>query len=327
VTGTDALSEVRAVDIVDDIAPAGLVGFLGISTMDPTATVNLAAQDGFGEVTEVELSADGTTWEGHALPASGELQVAWSLTSAAHGGSTPGQRNVHARFRDAAGNWSPTLSASIWYGMDRPLDELAPAGTISVADGAAYTRTRLPVIEIPATDLHGVTDIALSTDGASWVERPYWPEQQVRVSAGNGTKTISVKWKDALGNWSVAKSDTIILDTVLPTTSAPTRAFAGGGAVTAGATPVRFTWTGADAASGVARYEAALSTDGGAWSTISTALTSPTLTRALASGHTYRLRVRAVDKAGNVGAWVGGSTFELTAYQQTSSKLSFGGFC
>jgi hypothetical protein len=324
--GTDALSDVRAVDVVDDIAPAGSVGFLVPSTMETAAHLNLAAQDGFGEVVEAQVSADGTTWESFAMPAWGHTQVAWSLTSVAHGGATPGQRNVHARYRDEAGNWSETLSASIWYGMERPLDETPPTGTITIENGAAFTSTRLPVIDIPATDINGVTAIALSTDGATWVERPHWPEQQVTVSSGSGPKTVFVKWKDGLGNWSAAKSDSIILtvggaDETDPTTTKPTNAFAPGAAKSVGKVPVRFTWTGSDAGSGVARYEAAISKDGGSWSTVSTSLTSAATTRLLAPGHSYRLRVRAIDNAGNVRAWVAGSTFTLKAYQDASSSI------
>ena len=54
-------------------------------------------------------------------------------------------------------------------------------------------------------------------------------------------------------------------------------------------------------------------------------LTSPTLTRNLASGHAYRLRVRAVDRAGLTGAWVYGATFTVSAYQETSSWITYPG--
>ena len=328
VNGTDALSDVRAVDVIDDIAPAGSVGFLGPWTMETAATLSLAAQDGFGQVTEVEISADGTTWESLAMPSWGEMQVAWSLTSPAHGGAGPGQRHVHAKFRDGAGNVSTVLSASIWYGMEPPLDETPPTGTITIANGDAFTATHHPLIDIPATDVHGVTTIALSTDGVNWVERPYWPTQQVRLPASNGVKTVSVKWKDGRGNWSAVAHDTIVVggpDSVDPEVTKPGFVFGPGATTWSGRTEVKFTWTGSDSGTGIARYQAAISRDGGAWSTISTNLASPQVKHRVASGHSYRLRVRAIDNAGNVGAWVIGRSFTVAAYQEGSRRLDWQG--
>lgn len=327
VGGTDALSPVRAFDVVDDLAPTGRMNLDGGSTWTAQSAVGvqLEADDGADEVVEAQLSADGTTWESNSVPPTQVLTVTWSLTSAVHGGAAPGQRDVHARFRDAAGNWSAILSTSIWYGMEPPPDDMPPSGTVTVADGATFTRTRHPLIDIPATDVSGVKTISLSTDGVSWVERPYWPEQQVTVSPTNGTKTIRVKWRDWIGNWSSVRTDTIVLDTVAPSAGTPKHSFVSAGVVSSGATPMKFTWTGSDATSGVARYEAALSTDGGDYATFSTSPTTASVTRNLAAGHTYRLRVRPVDKAGNVGVWATGATFSLAAYQEASSRITYSG--
>jgi hypothetical protein len=45
----------------------------------------------------------------------------------------------------------------------------------------------------------------------------------------------------------------------------------------------------------------------------------------LEPGHTYRFRVRAVDNAGNVGAWAYGSTFRLSSAQGSSSRIDYTG--
>lgn len=322
-----ALSDVRAFDIIDDLPPSGSINLGGGLpwTSLPSIDVQVDTDDGPDVATEVQLSADASTWGAYSLPGYGSLSVPWSLTSPAHGGATPGQRTVYARFRDAAGNWSAIVAASTWYGMQPPADTTPPSGTISIAGGAAFTTTRSPLIAIRAADISGVTMISLSTDGLTWVDRPYWPLQQVTVSATNGVKTVRVKWRDWGGNWSAIASDTITLDTMAPTATAPTYAFASGMAMSSTSTPTRFTWSGSDATSGVARYEAALSTDGGAYSTISTSLTSATLTQNLASGHTYRLRVRAVDRAGLTGAWAYGATFTVSVYQESSSRITYSG--
>ena len=82
---------------------------------------------------------------------------------------------------------------------------------------------------------------------------------------------------------------------------------------------------GPDATSGIARYELLQSTDGGSWTTVSTTLTSPTADRSLARLHTYRFRVRAVDKAGNVGAWIFGTPFWLSRYSEFNSAITYSG--
>ena len=59
--------------------------------------------------------------------------------------------------------------------------------------------------------------------------------------------------------------------------------------------------------SGIARYELARSTDGGTtWTTVSTVLTASPAATTVTAGGTVRFRVRAVDRAGNTGAWMTG---------------------
>jgi hypothetical protein len=117
---------------------------------------------------------------------------------------------------------------------------------------------------------------------------------------------------------------TWIIDTTSPTTTAPTKSISGS-TITSGKSAVRFTWSGSDSGSGIDHYQLALNTDGGSYATLSSSLTSPSYTRALAAGHTYRARVRAIDKAANVGAWTYGSSFRLTAYQESSARISWSG--
>jgi hypothetical protein len=72
---------------------------------------------------------------------------------------------------------------------------------------------------------------------------------------------------------------------------------------------IRWTWTGRDFVlqthtAGVATYRVQIRVDGGAWRTVVSATRATARTmRDLARGHRYSLRVRATDKAGNVGAW------------------------
>jgi hypothetical protein len=54
-------------------------------------------------------------------------------------------------------------------------------------------------------------------------------------------------------------------------------------------------------------------------------MSSASLDRRLAPGHTYGVRVRAEDRAGNVGSWAAGPTFRLSSAQQSSTKVHYSG--
>ena len=106
---------------------------------------------------------------------------------------------------------------------------VAPAGTVTIASGATYATTNVVTIATTATDaVSGLSQVALSNDGT------IVDDAAVRSVAGldscrpaNGTRTVHVKWQDAAGNWSAVKSDTIVLDTVAPTATAPRRGLRG----------------------------------------------------------------------------------------------------
>ena len=114
-------------------------------------------------------------------------------------------------------------------------------------------------------------------------------------------------------------------DTVAPTSTKPGRAFLKGKGLTNGAILTRITWTGTDTTSRVARYELGQQTNGGAWTTVSTTLTKNLTDRSLASEATYRFRVRAVDQAGNIGAWTYGDTFRVSRFSEGNSRITYSG--
>lgn len=107
-------------------------------------------------------------------------------------------------------------------------------------------------------------------------------------------------------------------DTTPPVVSAPSESFIRFSRLDTGPepVPVRLSWSGADAGSGIARYELEHGENGGSFSAI--ALPEPKATSAtvrLAPG-THLFRVRAVDNAGNQGEWVAGPAFTLAVYQE-----------
>ncbi|HET7181454.1 MAG TPA: hypothetical protein VFI15_04395, partial [Candidatus Limnocylindrales bacterium] len=297
---------------LDFVGPTGNVAIDASAayTLDTGVTVSVSATDAGSGVAKVALSNDGVTWTERNYGSS----QAWTLA----GGN--GTKTVHVKWRDGNGHWSSEKTDTIL------LDAAAPTGSVSIQGGATFTRSTSVTVAVGATDAgSGMSQVALSNDGVTFTTRAYAASQAWTLASTNGARTVYVKWKDLAGNWSAVSTDAITLDTVAPTATAPTYRFVSGVAMSSTATPTKFAWTGTDATSGVARYEAALSTDGGAYASISTSLTSGSLTRNLASGHTYRLRLRAVDKAGLFGAWVYGATFTVSAYQETSTRITYTG--
>jgi len=115
---------------------------------------------------------------------------------------------------------------------------------------------------------------------------------------------------------------TVTTDATGPTATAAKNTLVAAG-LSGGLLPVRLATTATDP-SGIRRYELSQQTDGGPWAAPLSS-TAATLSRNLASGHTYRFRVRATDNGGNTGAWTYGTAFTLTGIQQTSSSIHYAG--
>lgn len=123
--------------------------------------------------------------------------------------------------------------------FDLVLDSTAPAGVAaSIDSGATYSTDRDVSLAITTTDpdttgyqvkIWGDVDLAdnaniQGTEGAStWISLA--TPHAVKISTGDGTKTLTVRIRDDVWNESSTASDTIILDTTAPTvdwTAGPT---------------------------------------------------------------------------------------------------------
>jgi hypothetical protein len=145
-------------------------------------------------------------------------------------------------------------------------------------------------------------------------------------SGANGVRYVYVQWQDEAGNWSSVKRDSIVLDTVAPRATAPAEGLTKGTVLGASTVPVKLSWSGSDVTSGIARYDLEQSTSGGAFTAVSPAPgASKSLTRSLAPGGDYAFRVRAVDRAGNVGTWAVGRTFPVDLLEESAPSVTFGG--
>jgi hypothetical protein len=256
---------------------------------------------------------------------------------------TPG---VTFECRVAASDWIPctspwsfshaqpgTVTIGVRAKADSGLADRSPAtrawtfdpnrtGSVAIAGDAAYTASASVTLDTPApTGAPSVTKVGLSNDGSSWTERPYAETQSWTLNGSAGLRTVWIRWQDSGGHWSQPASDSILLDTADPTVSAPQSGVLPDATLSDRRLPVLTSWTGWDETSGVKRFQVERQRDGGAWGQRTTT-GAPGLTRSLATGHAYRFRVRPIDRAGNIGAWVAGSTIRVQQYAETSSNYS-----
>lgn len=104
------------------------------------------------------------------------------------------------------------------------LDTLAPAGlSVKLNGDDIYTTMAAVELALTLTDgdttgyqmkIWGVDGVA-DEESASW--ETYAAAKSVTLPSGDGLKTVYVKVRDAVGNESAAASDSITLDTVVPT--------------------------------------------------------------------------------------------------------------
>ncbi|MEI7745691.1 MAG: Ig-like domain-containing protein, partial [Chloroflexota bacterium] len=204
---------------------------------------------------------------------------------------------------------APTGVAAAAAGSTATFTWSAPSWTGSSAI-AGYTATLSP------GGRTCTTSGALSCPVTALADAPY----TVTVTAHNAAWT------------SVASSPPVPfrIDTTPPIAKAPVVSFGTGATIGSSTVPVHVSWSGTDTGgSGIARFDVGLAKNGG--TTYATqALASPTATGAdaslgVSSRTTWRFRVRSVDGAGNVSAWVYGPIFRVLRTQESSSAVRFSG--
>ncbi len=190
-SGTVAISDGAAYTTTTQIV-ASLTATDSGSGMSLVRLSNSDAVDGNG------LLTTGTTF--NYTPA-----IAWNLAAGADG-----VRTLYAQFRDAKGNWSEPTSDAI------TLDANAPTGTIAINGGAAATTSRNVNLNLTAADGggSGVVSVRISntTDFSASTPIPYAATVPWTLTAGDGLKTVYVKFVDAAGNTSIGFHDSITLD-------------------------------------------------------------------------------------------------------------------
>lgn len=183
----------------------------------------------------------------------------------------------------------------------------------------------------------GPEDIAITGgDADEWTfarilgQRDTYGFTTTQSPATNGSFALQVRAgsaTDLAGNPIAASNKvTIVVDRSAPTTTVPKAQLRAGATLGEGSLRVNLSWTGTDVGpSGIASYDVAMSTDGGAFATIGTGVTASSLATTVTPGHGYRFQVRARDRAGNVGAWKATGTLTAHLRQNTATELAWGG--
>ncbi len=232
------LSYLSVVPLPDVTPPTGSVVINGgaLTTNSLNVTLTLSATDLANAVADMRFSWDNTTWLGWAAYA-----ATANITIPA---GPDGIKTIYVQFRDAAGNVSLTYSDSI------QLVTSLFTGSVVINGGAVATSSRSVTLTLSAASNAGaVTSRRVSwNNGTTWSG---WTTYTATVGAtvpnGDGIKTVSVQYRDAVGNISPTYTDTIILDRVRPTGSVVIN----GGAATTASTSVTLTFSATDAATSV----------------------------------------------------------------------------
>ena len=130
-----------------------------------------------------------------------------------------GTAEIVAKAFDAANNQTTSATHTVTVDNKPPTD-----GTVAINGGVAITKSAAVKLALSASDLapdSGVAAMRFSNDaGATWSGwEPYATSKSWTLSGGDGTKTVHVQYRDAIGNVSVPARDSITLDTLKPTIS------------------------------------------------------------------------------------------------------------
>jgi hypothetical protein len=238
--------------VLDRVAPSSV----GVSvdgnaawTASTGVTVSLTATDAAPSsgLSQVRLRTGDGAWS------------AWSPYAASKGWTLPasdGLHSVQAQVRDGAGNVA-TGSDSIL------LDRTGPGVTVSVNGGTLATRSASVTLKISATDAGvGATQVRIRDTWHPWTDwQPLASSLPWQLEALDGQHTVSVQVRDAAGNVSVVRSDSILLDRIRPRGSVKIN----GGAATTSSRAVTLSLSGRDPdGSGVSQVR--IRNGAGAWS-------------------------------------------------------------
>ena len=189
----------------DKTAPTGTSVSVNTGAAYTTATsvtLATAAADAVAGVAQMQFSNDNVAW---SAPGAYATSASWTLTAG------DGTKTVYARYLDANGNQSPSVSDTI------VLDTTPPTGSVSISAGATYAASPGVTLTVSATDTLSppVSQMRFSNDGSAWTTYPYATSHAWTLATGaDGTRTVFAQFQNSAGSWSTGTGikDTILLD-------------------------------------------------------------------------------------------------------------------
>ncbi len=258
--------------------------------------------DGFID-SETEIKTYTLVYSATKMPAScAEGDVVYSSYGRyrTHGPLSPGTYYYRVCAQNAVGLTS--IGVTTTYTL-APIDVSPPEGTVRINADAPFTRAMGVSLSIQATDPSGVVRMCVSTAATCSSWENFAATKAITLPKGEGQKVVNAWFEDGRGNRNtVSFKDTIILDSVAPSTGRLSGRAQGRSAVVS--------WGVGSDTNGVSGYRLvykrgssaprATCSDG-----TSVQLTPGTLSAtvaSLAARTTYAFRVCAIDNAGNVGS-------------------------
>ncbi|MCR8631397.1 immunoglobulin-like domain-containing protein [Paenibacillus radicis (ex Xue et al. 2023)] len=211
-----AVSQVYSATIEQDLTPPAPPSFTPSLTTNTNSDVQLT----------IHFPADATAARKYKLGASGVYSdYTGPVTIAAN-------TVVYARGQDAFGNWSTEAPYTI-----SNIDKTPPIGSLKFSNDAEITNTLGVTLQLTASDI-GVGGIQMqflydgeSTWSSTW--ETFSTTKARTLTPTDGSKSISVRFKDGVGNISLIYTKSIILDRTAPLPAALT-ASPGGAVYTSG---------------------------------------------------------------------------------------------
>ena len=271
-TSTMELAHVTLTGIkLDKTAPAGSITINGNYVNTATVTLALSAADSNSGIAQMRFSNDNNEWSIWEQYATSKT---WTLQNG------DGTKTVYYQIKDNAGLLSSPYSNTII------LDTSPPTGSILINNGAVYTNTTIVNIALSATDASsGVAKMRFSSDNITWSDwETYTSSKTWSLQNGDGTKTVTVQYKDNAGLISTYNCTTI-LDTTKPIANAGQNKNVNSGAT------VTFDAGGSSDESGIVSYLWDFG-DGSVGSGMTT-------THTYSNAGTYAARITIQDPAGN----------------------------
>ena len=223
----------------------------------------------------------------------------------------------HYRLGSGWGSWSHGYTGDVYANVVDQVMMTLPANTKAFY---FYVEPNLfATYNATATANDGTTSGPIAVSGSSGAKYfGFYSEGATTLS------TITVNVDAAAQGFAIGEFGIDKGDTTAPTAKAPTHSFTTLSTLSTTTVPVKLTWSATDnpGGSGIASYQLQRSVNSGTYTNVTLpSATATTISPSLAPGTTYRYRVAAKDKAGNLSAWATGPSFKVSTYQESNSAI------